>query len=161
MIFKDYDNRTLKLLDKQASKIIELNKNFEKLSDEELSNKTLEFKERLNKGETLDSILEDAFAVCREATWRVLGKKQYKAQLMGGIALHHGRVVEMKTGEGKTLTELCPAYLNALSGEGVHVITVNDYLAKRDKEEMEPLFQFLNLSTGLVIDGIENKKEEY
>ena len=161
MIFKDYDNRTIKLLDKQANKIIKLNKSLEKLSDEELSNKTLEFKERISKGESLDNLLEDAFAVCREATHRVLGKKQYKVQLMGGIALHQGRVVEMKTGEGKTLTELCPAYLNALSGEGVHVITVNDYLAKRDKEEMEPLFKFLNLSTGLVIDGVENKKEEY
>ena len=119
------------------------------------------FKKRLSNGETLDDLLVEAFAVCREASYRILGKKQYKVQLMGGIVIHQGRVAEMKTGEGKTLTELCPAYLNALKGKGVHVITVNDYLSERDKEEMEPLFNFLNLSVGLVIESTENRRAEY
>ncbi|MGL5767594.1 MAG: preprotein translocase subunit SecA [Sarcina sp.] len=160
-IFKSYDEKELKALKKLARKILNLDNEIKELSDQQLSQKTFEFKERFNNGESLEKLLVEAFAVCREATFRVLGKKQYKVQIMGGIALHQGRVVEMKTGEGKTLTELCPAYLNALTGKGVHIITVNDYLAQRDMEEMRPLFEFLNISVGLVIDGLGAKKSEY
>lgn len=159
--FNNYDEREIKKLEKKADSIIALDKKMSMLSDKELSDMTNIFKKRLSNGETLDDLLVEAFAVCREASYRILGKKQYKVQLMGGIVIHQGRVAEMKTGEGKTLTELCPAYLNALKGKGVHVITVNDYLSERDKEEMEPLFNFLNLSVGLVIESTENRRAEY
>lgn len=159
--FNNYDEREIKKLEKKADSIIALDKKMSMLSDKELSGMTNIFKKRLSNGETLDDLLVEAFAVCREASYRILGKKQYKVQLMGGIVIHQGRVAEMKTGEGKTLTELCPAYLNALRGKGVHVITVNDYLSERDKEEMEPLFNFLNLSVGLVIESTENRRGEY
>ncbi|WP_055070356.1 preprotein translocase subunit SecA [Clostridium massiliamazoniense] len=159
--FNNYDEREIKKLEKKADSIIALDKKISMLSDKELSGMTNIFKKRLSNGETLDDLLVEAFAVCREASYRILGKKQYKVQLMGGIVIHQGRVAEMKTGEGKTLTELCPAYLNALRGKGVHVITVNDYLSERDKEEMEPLFNFLNLSVGLVIESTENRRVEY
>lgn len=159
--FNNYDEREIKKLEKKADSIIALDKKMSMLSDKELSGMTNIFKKRLSNGETLDDLLVEAFAVCREASYRILGKKQYKVQLMGGIVIHQGRVAEMKTGEGKTLTELCPAYLNALRGKGVHVITVNDYLSERDKEEMEPLFNFLNLSVGLVIESTENRRVEY
>lgn len=159
--FNNYDEREIKKLEKKADSIIALDKKMSMLSDKELSDMTNVFKKRLSNGETLDDLLVEAFAVCREASYRILGKKQYKVQLMGGIVIHQGRVAEMKTGEGKTLTELCPAYLNALKGKGVHVITVNDYLSERDKEEMEPLFNFLNLSVGLVIESTENRRAEY
>ena len=118
-------------------------------SDEELAAQTDFFKERLDKGETLDDILVEAFAVVREAAYRVLGLKAFKVQLMGGIALHHGDIAEMKTGEGKTLTSVFPVYLNALEGKGVHVVTVNDYLAGRDCEENGKVFKFLGLTVGL------------
>jgi preprotein translocase subunit SecA len=158
---KIINNRDVKNLEKIANEILNLDIKMRELSDFELGNKTFEFKERLSKKENLEGILIEAFAVAREASFRVLGKKHYKVQLIGGIALHQGRIIEMKTGEGKTLTELCPAYLNALTGEGVHIITVNDYLATRDMEEMKPFFNFLNLSIGLVIEGSFNKKEQY
>ncbi|MGL5576169.1 MAG: preprotein translocase subunit SecA [Sarcina sp.] len=156
-----YDKKQVEKLEKLADKVLNLEAKIETLTDEQLGKKTFEFRERIENGESLDELLSEAFAVAREASSRVLGKKHYKVQIMGGIALHQGRVAEMKTGEGKTLTELCPAYLNALTGKGVHIITVNDYLARRDKEEMESFFNFLNLSVGLVIDGSMNKKQEY
>ena len=150
MLIKSYNDRELKRLSKTADKIINLNKTYRSLSDEALQGKTLEFKRRLKNGETLDDILVEAFAVCREAASRVLGMKQYKVQLIGGIVIHQGRIAEMKTGEGKTLTETCPAYLNALEGKGTHIVTVNDYLAERDMHQMRPLFEFLGLTVGVV-----------
>ena len=128
------------------------------LSDEELKAKTPEFKERLKNGETLDDILPEAFAVCREAAWRSVGMKPFRVQLIGGVVLHQGRIAEMKTGEGKTLMATLPVYLNALSGEGVHVVTVNDYLAKRDSEWMGKVYSFLGLSVGCVIHGISEEE---
>ena len=160
-MMNQYNKKDLNKLSKLANKILDLEIPISKLSDEELANKTFEFKDKLNTGSSLDSLLIDAFAVAREVSFRILGKKHYKVQLMGGIALHQGRVIEMKTGEGKTLTELCPAYLNALSGNGVHIITVNAYLASRDKLEMEPFFEFLNLSVGLSNEDSFEKKEAY
>ena len=156
-----FEDRETKRIEDIATEIMDFEKRIDVLSDKDLAIKSDLLKIRIRKGENLDNILIEAFAVCREATFRVFNKKQYKVQLMGGIAIHQGRVVEMKTGEGKTLTELCPAYLNALAGKGVHIITVNDYLAKRDKEEMEVLFKFLNVSVGLVIEESVNRKEEY
>ena len=134
-----------------VKRINELESNIKSLSDSELKAKTAEFKERLSKGETLDSILPEAFAVVREASWRVLGMRHFDVQLIGGIVLHQGRIAEMKTGEGKTLVATLPCYLNALEGKGVHVVTVNDYLAKRDSEQMGKLYRFLGLSVGLII----------
>ena len=135
---------------------------FEK-EDKELKNMTSEFKERLANGETLDDILPEAFAVVREASKRVLGMRQYRVQLIGGIVLHQGKIAEMRTGEGKTLVAVAPVYLNALSEKGVHVVTVNDYLAKRDKELMEPVYNFLGLTAGVIISGQESieRKEQY
>jgi len=124
-IFSSYNSRELKKLAPMANKIMLLDSKMENLSDEELKNKTLEFKDRLFKGAILDDILVEAFAVVREASWRVLAMKPFEVQLMGGIVLHQGRISEMKTGEGKTLVATCPAYLNALAGLGVHIITVN------------------------------------
>lgn len=121
------------------------------MDDKELAAQTPILKERLANGETLDDILPDAFAVCREASWRVLGMKHFEVQLIGGIVLHQGRIAEMKTGEGKTLVATLPAYLNALTGEGVHIVTVNDYLAKRDSEWMGKIYRFLGLSVGLIV----------
>ena len=133
------------------------------LSDEQLQAKTIEFKDRISKGESLDSLLPEAFAVCREASSRVLGKKHFRVQLLGGMVLHQGRIAEMKTGEGKTLVATLPAYLNALTGKGVHVITVNDYLAKTQMEEMGVLYNFLGLTTGCIIHGItpQQRREAY
>lgn len=156
-----YDKRQLNKLEKLADEIIGLENKMSELVDVDLKAKTMEFKERLANNETLDDILVEAFAVAREVSFRILGKKHYKVQIMGGIALHQGRVAEMKTGEGKTLTELCPAYLNALTGKGVHIITVNAYLAERDKEEMEPFFNFLGLEVGLVTENSFDKKVQY
>lgn len=161
LILNNYNDKEIHKLQLKANTILALNHKMSNLSDYDLSNMTFKFKERLKNGETLDDLLIEAFAVCREASFRILGKKQYKVQIIGGLAIHQGRVVEMKTGEGKTLTELCPAYLNSLSSKGVHVITVNDYLSKRDKEEMEPLFNFLNISVGLVISSTLERKLEY
>lgn len=138
-----------------VNKIMDLDDEITKLSDEQLKNKTYEFKGRLAKGETLDDILVEAFAVVREASWRVLKMKPFKVQLIGGVVLHQGRVAEMKTGEGKTLVATCPAYLNALAGKGVHIITVNDYLAERDKTEMGKVYDFLGLTTGVILNSMD------
>ncbi|WAA09811.1 preprotein translocase subunit SecA [Fervidibacillus albus] len=154
----DFNKRELKRLEKIADKIEALAPDMEKLSDEALRGKTDEFKERLEKGETLDDLLVEAFAVVREASRRVLGLYPFRVQLMGGIVLHDGNIAEMKTGEGKTLTSTMPVYLNALEGKGVHVITVNDYLAKRDATEMGQIYEFLGLTVGLNLH--EMSKEE-
>jgi len=159
----DPNKRELKRLDKMAEEIGKLAPEMEKLSDQDLRNKTDEFKERLEKGEKLDDLLVEAFAVVREASKRVLGLYPYHVQLMGGIALHEGNIAEMKTGEGKTLTSTMPVYLNALTGKGVHVITVNDYLARRDATEMGQLYEFLGLTVGLNTNDLsrEEKQEAY
>ena len=151
-IFDD-ENKQLKKLDKMADQIIALESTYESLTDEQLANKTNEFKEALANGKTLDDIIIDAFAVVREAAYRKLGLKAFKVQLMGGITLHEGDIAEMKTGEGKTLTSIFPVYLNALTGKGVHVVTVNDYLAGRDAANNGQVFNFLGLTVGL------NKRE--
>ena len=155
------EGRTVKRLSKIADQVIELEDEYAALSDEELKAKTGQFKEQLEAGATLDDILLDAFATAREASWRVLGQKHFKVQIMGGAALHFGNVAEMKTGEGKTLTSVLPAYLNALSGKGVHVVTVNDYLAKRDAEMMGRVHHFLGLEVGVILSEMrpaERKK---
>src|SRR5271169_1471788 len=128
----------------------ELEPEMEALSDDELAHRTVVFRERLANGETLDDLLVDAFATVREAAWRVLGQRHFDVQLMGGMALHFGWIAEMKTGEGKTLVSTLPVYLNALAGGGVHVITVNDYLAKRDSEWMGQIYRFLGMSVGCI-----------
>lgn len=157
------DKAEIKSLEKQADKIIALESTMAALSDEELRNKTVEFQERYQKGETLDQLLTEAFAVVREAAKRVLGLFPYKVQLMGGITLHKGNIAEMKTGEGKTLTATMPVYLNAISGDGVHVVTVNEYLASRDAVEMGELYRFLGLTVGLNVTGksSEEKRAAY
>ena len=137
-------------------KVLSYEDEYSRLSDEELKAKTPEFKERLKNGETLDDILPEAFAVCREASSRVLNMKHFPVQIIGGIILHQGRIAEMKTGEGKTLVATLPAYLNALSGKGVHIVTVNDYLARRDSEWMGKLYRFLGLSVGLIVHELNN-----
>lgn len=160
-LFKTYSEKEVKRVMPLVVKINELEGDISKLTDIELKNKTNEFKERLNKGESLDDILPEAFAVVREASKRVLGMRHFDVQLIGGIILHQGRIAEMKTGEGKTLVATLPVYLNALTGEGVHVVTVNDYLAKRDSEWMGKLYRFLGLSVGLVIAGMNpNEKQQ-
>ncbi len=145
------EGRVVKSLEKTAEQVMALDEQYAALTDEQLRNKTVELKERLAKGETLNDILPDAFATAREASWRVLGQKHYKVQIMGGAGLHFGYVSEMKTGEGKTLTCVLPAYLNALEGKGVHVITVNDYLARRDSEWMGRVHRFLGLTTDVIL----------
>ena len=160
-IFGTYSEKEVKRVMPIVERINNLEDSISKLSDDKLKNKTLEFKERLSKGETLDEILPEAFAVVREASKRVLGMRHFDVQLIGGIILHQGRIAEMKTGEGKTLVATLPVYLNALTGKGVHVVTVNDYLAKRDSEWMGKLYKFLGLSVGLVIAGMNsNQKQE-
>ncbi|EHO77632.1 protein translocase subunit secA [Fusobacterium animalis F0419] len=162
-IFGTKNDREIKALTKEVEKINALESEYEKLSDEDLKNKTNIFKERLKNGETLDDILVEAFATVREASKRVLGLRHYDVQLIGGIVLHQGKITEMKTGEGKTLVATCPVYLNALSGHGVHVITVNDYLAKRDRDQMSRLYGFLGLSSGVILNGLptEQRKKSY
>ena len=160
-IFKSYSEKEVKRVMPLVEQINSLEESIAKLSDEELRNKTTEFKGRLANGETLDDLLPEAFAVVREASKRVLGLRHFDVQLIGGIILHQGRIAEMKTGEGKTLVATLPAYLNALSGEGVHIITVNDYLAKRDSEWMGKVYRFLGLSVGLIIAGMKpNEKQD-
>lgn len=158
LMFGNYSKRELKRIKPILDSVLALEKKYLDFSDEELANQTNVLKERLSKGETLDDILPDAFAVCREASDRVLGMRHFPVQIIGGIVLHQGRISQMMTGEGKTLVETLPAYLNALSGKGVHVITVNDYLAKRDSELMGKLYRFLGLSVGLIVSGINNAK---
>jgi len=162
-IFGTYSERELKRVKPIADKVLALEGDMEKLSDAELKAKTAEFKERLEKGETLDDLLPEAFAVMREASWRVLGMKHFPVQVIGGIILHQGRIAEMKTGEGKTLVSTLPAYLNALTGKGVHIVTVNDYLAKRDSEWMGKVYRFLGLEVGLIIHELNNneRREAY
>ena len=162
-IFGTKNDREIKALTKEVEKINALESEYEKLSDEELKNKTNIFKERLKNGETLDDILVEAFATVREASKRVLGLRHYDVQLIGGMVLHQGKITEMKTGEGKTLVATCPVYLNALAGHGVHVITVNDYLAKRDRDQMSRLYGFLGLSSGVILNGLptEQRKKSY
>ena len=154
-IFGDYSSRELKSIYPIVDKIEALGDEYKALTDAELQAKTPEFKERLANGETLDDILPEAFATVREAADRVLGMRPYRVQLVGGIVLHQGRIAEMKTGEGKTLVATLPAYLNALTGEGVHIVTVNDYLAKRDSEWMGKLYRWLGLNVGLIVQGID------
>ncbi|WP_144537138.1 preprotein translocase subunit SecA [Bacillus thuringiensis] len=155
--------RKVKKVTKQIKGIISLENEMKSLSDEELQGKTAEFKQRLQNGETVDDLLPEAFAVCREASSRVLGMRHYEVQLIGGVILHEGNVAEMKTGEGKTLVATLPVYLNALSGEGVHVVTVNDYLATRDWGIMKPLYDFLQLSSSVITGDLtmEEKREAY
>ena len=160
-LFKSYSEKEVKRVMPLVTKINSLENEMEKLSDEELKAKTPYFKDLLKEGKTLDDILPEAFAVVREASKRVLGMRHFDVQLIGGIILHQGRIAEMKTGEGKTLVATLPAYLNALEGNGVHIITVNDYLAKRDSEWMGKLYNFLGLTVGLVISGMKpNEKQE-
>ncbi|MDE6839778.1 MAG: preprotein translocase subunit SecA [Oscillospiraceae bacterium] len=162
-VFGTRSQREVKALTATVDRIEAMADEYRALSDQQLRAKTDEFKARLAQGETLDDILPEAFATCREAADRVLGMRPYRVQLIGGIILHQGRIAEMKTGEGKTLVATLPAYLNALAGKGVHIITVNDYLAKRDSEWMGKLYKFLGLSVGLVIHGVpkEEKKRAY
>lgn len=154
-IFGTYSERELKRIYPIRDKVLALDEHFSKMSDQELKAMTPKLKERLSNGESLDDILPEAFATCREAAWRVLGMKHFPVQIVGGIVLHQGRIAEMKTGEGKTLVATLPVYLNALTGKGVHVVTVNDYLAKRDSEEMGKVYRWLGLTVGLVIHDIE------
>ncbi len=152
-IFGTYSDHQIKKLKATADRIEALSEQYAAMPDDELRAQTAVLKGRLENGESLDDILPDAFAVCREADWRVLGKRPFYVQLLGGIILHQGRIAEMKTGEGKTLVATMPAYLNALTGKGVHIVTVNDYLARRDSEEMGRVYEFLGLTTGLVVHG--------
>lgn len=162
-IFGDYSKKEVKRVKKISDKVLALESKYQAMDDKELTAQTAILKERLANGETLDDILPDAFAVCREAAWRVLGMKHFEVQVIGGIVLHQGRIAEMKTGEGKTLVATLPAYLNALAGKGVHIVTVNDYLAKRDSEWMGKLYRFLGLDVGLIIHEKTNeqRKEAY
>ena len=155
-IFGTHSEREIKIVKPLLEKINKLEDSVSGLSDEALCAKTAEFKDRLAKGETKDALLPEAYAVVREATKRVLGQRHYDVQILGGIILHQGRIVEMRTGEGKTQTELLPAYLNALDGEGVHIVTVNDYLAKRDSEWMGQVFRFLGLTVGCILNSMIN-----
>ena len=159
-IFGDYSSRELKSIYPIVDKIEAMADEYKAMSDEALRAKTTEFKERLQNGETLDDILPEAFATVREAADRVLGMRPYRVQLVGGIVLHQGRIAEMKTGEGKTLVATLPAYLNALTGRGVHIVTVNDYLAKRDSEWMGKVHRFLGLKVGLIVHGLTTKERQ-
>ncbi|MCI2056848.1 MAG: preprotein translocase subunit SecA [Oscillibacter sp.] len=159
-IFGDYSSRELKAIYPIADKVEALSDEFKALTDEQLRGKTEEFKGRLAQGETLDELLPEAFAAAREAADRVLGMRPYRVQIVGGIVLHQGRIAEMKTGEGKTLVATLPAYLNALAGNGVHIVTVNDYLAKRDSEWMGKVYRFLGLKVGLIVHGLTTKERQ-
>ena len=158
LMFGNYSKRELKRIRPICNRVLDLEKKYINMSDEELSGQTNILRGRLEAGETLDDILPDAFAVCREAASRVLGMKHFPVQVIGGVVLHQGRISQMMTGEGKTLVETLPAYLNALSGKGVHIVTVNDYLAKRDSEMMGKVYKFLGLSVGLILSGMNNSK---
>lgn len=159
-LFGSYSDREIKRIISTVDKIEELDPLMTSLSDEELKSKTEEFKTRLNKGETLEDILPEAFAVVREASWRVLNMKHFRVQLIGGIILHQGRITEMKTGEGKTLVATLPSYLNALTGNGVHIITVNDYLARRDSDDMGRIHEFLGISVGVIVHDLDQTQRQ-
>ena len=162
-LFNMADRKDLKKFEKTADLIESLEPKYEAMNDEELRGMTDKFKERLANGETVDDILPEAFAVVREASKRTLGLRHYKVQLIGGMVLHEGRIAEMKTGEGKTLVATCPVYLNALEGKGVHVVTVNDYLAKRDRDQMAKVYEFLGMTVGVIVHGQSPKvrKRQY
>ena len=162
-LFGTHSSRELKRIMPLVDKIEALRPSMVELTDEQLKDKTREFKERLAKGETLDDLLPEAFATVREASRRVLNMEHYRVQLIGGIILHQGRIAEMRTGEGKTLVSTCPAYLNALEGKGVHIVTVNDYLAKRDAEWMGKVHEFLGLTVGVILNSMKNdeRREQY
>ena len=153
-LFGTRSDREIKKIQPTVDKILALENEYKNLSEDALKGKTLEFKDRLAAGETLDDILPEAFAAIREAADRVLGMRPYPVQLIGGIILHQGRIAEMKTGEGKTLVAILPCYLNALTGRGVHVVTVNEYLAKRDSEWMGKVYRYMGLTVGLIIPGM-------
>lgn len=155
-----FNEREIKRLWPIVDKVMGLENDMKKLTDEELRGKTAEFKQRIVNGESLDDILPEAFAVVREASDRVLGMRHFRVQVLGGVVLHQGRIAEMKTGEGKTLVATLPAYLNALTGEGVHIVTVNDYLAKRDREWMGKVYEFLGLSVGLIQHDMDNAQRK-
>ncbi|HBC96280.1 MAG TPA: preprotein translocase subunit SecA [Clostridium sp.] len=159
-LFKSYSEREVKRIIPIVDKIDGMDSKMQQFSDEELKAKTDEFKERISKGESLNSILPEAFAVVREAGYRKVGLKQYREQLIGGIVLHQGRIAEMKTGEGKTLVATAPAYLNALTGKGVHIVTVNDYLAKRDRDSMAPIYEALGLTVGVILHDMDEKQRQ-
>ena len=156
-IFGTHSQRELKRVNPIVDKIESYRSDMMALTDEELRDKTKEFKKRLGEGETLDDILPEAYAAVREAARRVLGMEHYRVQLIGGIILHQGRIAEMRTGEGKTLVSTLPAYLNALEEKGVHIVTVNDYLAKRDAEWMGQVHQFLGLTVGVVLNSMDSE----
>ena len=156
-MFGNYSKREVKRVQPICDKVLALEDKYAAMSESELKNQTTILKERLANGETTDDILPEAFATCREAGWRVLGMKHFPVQIIGGIVLHQGRIAEMKTGEGKTLVATLPAYLNALTGEGVHIVTVNDYLARRDSEWMGKLYRYLGLSVGLICHDLDNE----
>ena len=162
-ITQTLEERELRQYRKIAEKVIALESEYSALSDDELKAKTPQFRERISSGETLDLLLPEAFAAAREAAWRVLGMKPFPVQVMGAVVLHEGNIAEMKTGEGKTLVATMPAYLNALSGKGVHIVTVNDYLAGRDSQWMGQIYRFLGLTVGLNVHGLsaEEKREAY
>ncbi|MBR5260768.1 MAG: preprotein translocase subunit SecA, partial [Oscillospiraceae bacterium] len=162
-LFGSYSKRELKRIEPIKAAVLALEDRYTKMSDDELKGETARLKELLANGSTLDDILPEAFAACREAMWRVLTIKPFPVQIIGGIILHQGRISEMKTGEGKTFTAALPAYLNALTGKGVHIVTVNDYLAKYQGEMMARVFNFLGLTVGLAIPGMTSaeKKEAY
>lgn len=159
-IFGTYSDRELKKIEPLVNKVMSLEDEMEKLSDNELKEKTEEFKNRIKNGETTDDLLPEAFAVVREAAWRVLGMKHFRVQVIGGIILHQGRIAEMKTGEGKTLVATLPAYLNALECKGTHVVTVNDYLASRDRDWMGKVYEFLGLSVGCIIHDMDQEERQ-
>ena len=159
-VFGTYSQRELKSIYPIVDKITALEDEYKALTDAQLQAKTPEFKKRLQSGETLDHLLPDAFAACREAADRTVGLRPYPVQVIGGVCLHQGRIAEMKTGEGKTLVATLPAYLNALTGEGVHIVTVNDYLAKRDSEWMGKVHRFMGLTVGLIIHDMSKEERQ-
>src|ERR1700678_2418932 len=162
-IFGTRNDREIKRLRPIVTAINDLEPQLRQLSDDELAQKTVEFKQRIANGEPLDDLLIESFAVCREAGRRVLNMRHFDVQLIGGTVLHRGRIAEMRTGEGKTLVATLPVYLNALAGKGVHVVTVNDYLANRDAEWMGRVYRFLGLSTGVIVHGLDDaqRREQY
>ena len=159
-VFGTHSSRELKLIQPKVDKILSLQETMAAMSDEELKAQTGKFKERLSQGESLDDLLPEAFATVREAAKRVLDMEHFPVQLIGGVVLHQGRIAEMRTGEGKTLVSTCPAYLNALKGEGVHIVTVNDYLAKRDSEWMGQVHRFLGLTVGTVLNEMSTEDRQ-
>ncbi|MBQ1184014.1 MAG: preprotein translocase subunit SecA, partial [Clostridia bacterium] len=155
-LFGNYSEKEIKRILPLQQAVLDLEEKYSKMSDDELKGMTDKLKAQLAEGKPLDAILPDAFAVCREASWRVLSMKHFPVQILGGIILHQGRIAEMRTGEGKTLVATLPAYLNALTGKGVHIVTVNDYLARRDSEWMGKIYNFLGLTVGLIVPGMDN-----